>query len=125
MRIGELAARTGASIRSLRYYEQQGLLAPLREDNGYRVYSPFAEEQVRTIRLYLNLGLTTDEIAGILQCVLMNEEAFCEQVLPIYRQKLEQIDEQIRLLTGIRRNLLDRIDAIVRERPGEAREEVL
>ncbi|SFI37928.1 DNA-binding transcriptional regulator, MerR family [Paenibacillus sp. UNC496MF] len=122
MRIGELAARTGASIRSLRYYEQQGLLTPLREDNGYRVYSPFAEEQVRTIRLYLNLGLTTDEIAGILQCVLMNKEAFCEQVLPIYRQKLEQIDEQLRLLTGIRRNLVDRIDAIARERQGEARD---
>ncbi|MBO7742814.1 MerR family transcriptional regulator [Paenibacillus sp. MWE-103] len=122
MRIGELAARTGASIRSLRYYEQQGLLTPLREDNGYRVYSPFAEEQVRTIRLYLNLGLTTEEIAGILQCVLMNKEAFCEQVLPIYRQKLEQIDEQLRLLTGIRRNLVDRIDAIARERQDEARD---
>lgn len=46
MKIGELSARTGVSIRSLRYYEQQGLLAPARHENGYREYSPLAEEQV-------------------------------------------------------------------------------
>lgn len=115
MKIGELAERTGVSIRSLRYYEQQGLLAPLRQDNGYREYSAFAEEQVRTIQLYLNLGLSTAEIAGILHCVLKNKEAFCDEVLPIYRQKLKEIDEQIHLLSGIRRNLIDRIGSILLE----------
>lgn len=116
MTIGELARRTGVSIRSLRYYERQGLLAPIRRENGYREYSALAEEQVRTIRLYLNLGLSTEEIAGFLQCVLKNKEAFCEEVLPIYRQKLEEIDGQIRLLAGIRRNLQDRISSILQER---------
>lgn len=123
MKIGELAERTGVSIRSLRYYEQQGLLAPLRQNNGYREYSPLAEDQVRTIQLYLNLGLSTEEIAGILQCVLKNKEAFCEEVLPIYRQKLKQIDEQIHLLTGIRQNLLDRIESILLERTHSGQEE--
>lgn len=116
MTIGELARRTGVSIRSLRYYERQGLLAPIRRENGYREYSALAEEQVRTIRLYLNLGLSTEEIAGFLQCVLMNKEAFCDQVLPVYEQKLQEIDEQIRLLSGIRRNLQDRIASILQER---------
>ncbi|ULL17226.1 MerR family transcriptional regulator [Paenibacillus sp. H1-7] len=116
MKIGELAERTGVSIRSIRYYEQQGLLTPVRQENGYREYSPFAEEHVRTIRLYLNLGLSTEEIAGILHCVLKNKEAFCEEVLPIYRHKLKQIDEQIQLLNGIRQNLIDRIDSILLER---------
>lgn len=115
MKIGELAQRTGSSIRSLRYYEQQGLLAPQRLENGYRIYSPLAEEQVRTIQFYLNLGLSTEEIAGFLHCVLINKEAFCEQVLPLYRQKLSEIDGQIRLLQNIRSNLLDRIDAILSE----------
>jgi len=94
MRIGELSARTGVSLRSLRYYEQQGLLTPARHTNGYREYSTFAEEQVRTIQFYLSLGLTTEQIAGFLQCVLKNEEAFCQEVLPIYEQKLAEIDEQ-------------------------------
>ncbi|GIO33082.1 transcriptional regulator [Paenibacillus albilobatus] len=123
MNIGELAELTGASIRSLRYYEQKGLLAPLRKDNGYREYTPFAVEQVRTIQLYLNLGLSTDEIAGILQCVLMNKEAFCTEVLPIYQLKLQEIDKQIELLTSIRQNLTDRIDAILLERSKSGQEE--
>lgn len=42
MKIGELAACTGVSIRSLRYYDQQGLLSPVRGENGYREYSPLA-----------------------------------------------------------------------------------
>ena len=116
MKIGELAERTGVSIRSLRYYERQGLLAPIRRENGYREYSGLAEEQVRTIRLYLNLGLSTEEIAGFLQCVLKNKEAFCDEVLPVYRQKLQEIDDQIRLLSGIRQNLQDRIASILQER---------
>ncbi|WP_276354460.1 MerR family transcriptional regulator [Cohnella caldifontis] len=120
MKIGELAEKTGVSVRSLRYYEQQGLLTPLRQVNGYREYSPLAEEQVRTIRFYLELGLSTEQIAGFLHCVLKNKEAFCEEVLPLYRSKLEEIDEQIRLLTNIRRNLEDRIASILLERdPGE------
>ncbi|GBF74442.1 putative MerR family transcriptional regulator [Paenibacillus sp. 598K] len=56
MRIGELAALTGVSVRSLRYYDKLGLLTPLRRDNGYRDYSPLAVEQVRTIQLYLDHG---------------------------------------------------------------------
>lgn len=116
MKIGELAERTGVSVRSLRYYERQGLLAPLRQDNGYREYSVLAEEQVRTIRFYLDIGLSTEQIAGFLQCVLRNKEAFCEEVLPIYQQKLEEIDGQIRLLNQIRVNLKDRISSILLER---------
>lgn len=116
MKIGELSARTGVSIRSLRYYEQQGLLSPVRHENGYREYSPLAEEQVRTIKFYLGLGLTTEQISGFLQCVLMNKEAFCSEVLPIYEQKLTEIDEQIQLLQNIKSNLEDRIRSIFNER---------
>ncbi|WP_068774809.1 MerR family transcriptional regulator [Paenibacillus sp. FJAT-26967] len=117
MRIGELSARTGVSIRSLRYYEQQGLLAPIRMENGYRAYSPFAEEQVWTIRLYLGLGLTTEQIAGFLHCVMKNEETFCSEVLPIYTQKLTEIDRQIAELQRIKLNLEERIRYVVNEGP--------
>jgi DNA-binding transcriptional MerR regulator len=123
MKIGELAAKTGVSIRSLRYYEQQGLLAPLRSDNGYREFSPLAEEQVRTIQLYLQLGLSTEQIAGFLHCVLKNREAFCNEVLPIYREKLAEIDSQIQLLQSIKSNLEDRIRSILDEWPEGQTEE--
>ncbi|GIP36778.1 transcriptional regulator [Paenibacillus sp. J31TS4] len=109
MKIGELARRTGVSIRSLRYYEEQGLLKPERGDNGYREYSVLAEEQVRTIQFYLGLGLSTEQIAGFLQCVLIHKEAFCSEVLPVYEKKLAEIEEQLALLTAIRSNLMERI----------------
>ncbi|MGM1049531.1 DNA-binding transcriptional regulator, MerR family [Paenibacillus uliginis N3/975] len=117
MRIGELANRTGVSIRSLRYYEQQGLLAPKRHDNGYREYSSFMIEQVQTIQFYLKLGLTTEQIAGFLNCVLMNKEAFCKEVLPVYQQKLKEIDDQIKQLESIKSNLEERISSIIEEHP--------
>jgi DNA-binding transcriptional MerR regulator len=116
MKIGEIAARTGVSIRSLRYYEKVGLLKPIRRENGYREYSPFAEEQVRTIQFYLKLGLSTEQIAGFLHCVLKNKEAFCKEVLPVYRQKLAEIEAQIHLLQNIKLNLEERIQSILDER---------
>ncbi|WP_136606131.1 MerR family transcriptional regulator [Paenibacillus dokdonensis] len=116
MKIGELAVRTGVSIRSLRYYDEQGLLTPIRRENGYREYSPFAEEQVRTIQLYLNLGLTTEQIASFLHCVLTIKEAFCKEVFPVYRQKLAEIEAQILQLQNIKMNLEERMQSILDER---------
>ncbi|WP_058304244.1 MerR family transcriptional regulator [Gorillibacterium timonense] len=118
MRIGELSQLTGASIRSLRYYEQQGLLKSDRSDSGYREYNLTAVEQVKTIRFYLSLGLTTEEISGFLTCVMKNKEAFCQEILPIYRQKMAELDAQIGLLTGIRANLAERITSILEENEG-------
>ncbi|WJH32186.1 MerR family transcriptional regulator [Paenibacillus aurantius] len=115
MQIGELSRLTGVSIRSIRYYEKQGLIRPDRLENGYRVYNRLAVEQVRTIQLYLRLGLSTEEIGGFLHCVLQNKEAFCRQILPIYRSKLEEIGKQIDLLTMLKANLEERVEAILSE----------
>ncbi|MGC5328674.1 MerR family transcriptional regulator [Brevibacillus sp. SYSU BS000544] len=117
MKIGELSRLTGVSIRSLRYYEQKGLLSPARLINGYREYHPFAVEQVNTISFYLQLGLSTDEIGSFLHCVMKNKEAFCQEILPVYKKKLEEIDNQMKLLTMLRSNLEERIEAIRAENP--------
>jgi DNA-binding transcriptional MerR regulator len=112
VKIGELSKRTGVSIRSLRYYEEQKLLSSVRLPNGYREFTSLAEDQVRTIQLYLALGISTEQIASFLNCVLKNKEAFCEEVLPIYKLKLKEIDDQIHLLNQIKSNLEDRIRSI-------------
>src|SRR4051812_6144593 len=70
MQIGELSERTGASVRSLRYYEQQGLLESARRPNGYREYPPNAVATVETIRALLDIGLSTALVAQALPCTV-------------------------------------------------------
>ncbi|SEC66767.1 MerR family transcriptional regulator [Paenibacillus sp. GP183] len=112
MRIGELAQETGVSIRSLRYYEAKHLIVSDREENGYRIYNKTAVERVKTIQFYLSLGFNTDEIENFLNCVMVSREAFCEQILPMYEQKLQVIDKQLHQLNQVRSNLLERIEFI-------------
>lgn len=66
MRIGDLAEQTGVATRMLRYYEDQGLLAARREDNGYRTYDASAVEQVRTVRSLIASGLPTRLVRVVL-----------------------------------------------------------
>jgi DNA-binding transcriptional MerR regulator len=112
MRIGELAQETGVSIRSLRYYEAKHLIVSDREENGYRIYNKTAIERVKTIQFYLSLGFSTDEIENFLNCVMVSREAFCDQILPMYEQKLQVIDKQLHQLNQVRSNLLERIEFI-------------
>ena len=62
MKIGELSRRTGVSVRMLRYYEAEGLLAPPRTDSGYRDYGPAEEETVRRIKMLGAAGMTLETI---------------------------------------------------------------
>jgi DNA-binding transcriptional MerR regulator len=66
VRIGELSGRTGVPARLLRYYEEQDLLRPERDGNGYRSYSAADAGRVRQIRGLLEAGLTTEIIRRIL-----------------------------------------------------------
>ncbi|NUT53744.1 MAG: MerR family transcriptional regulator [Saccharothrix sp.] len=69
MRIGELAERTGVSVRSLRYYEQQGLLAAERTPGGQREYPERAVDRVIRIQELFAAGLTSRKIALMLPCM--------------------------------------------------------
>src|SRR6266508_2605624 len=69
MRIGELARRAGASARSIRYYEQQGLLLARRRDNGYRDYDEADLRLVREIRSLLVNGFDLEEIRPFIDCL--------------------------------------------------------
>src|SRR4051812_19803202 len=61
MRVGELARRTGTTVRALRYYEAAGLVVPRRLGNGYREYEPIAVRLVQQIRELTALGLSVEE----------------------------------------------------------------
>jgi DNA-binding transcriptional MerR regulator len=104
MRIGELSRRTGVSVRLLRYYEEQGLLAPRRRPSGYREYQGSDVERVRRIRILLTAGLSTAKIAYALPGLSANGDrlAPCPGLLPDLKQERARIDEAIQALRASR-----------------------
>ncbi|PZF57452.1 MerR family transcriptional regulator [Curtobacterium sp. MCSS17_008] len=69
MRIGDLAAATGASVRSLRYYEEQGLLTAERTAGGQRSYADTSVERVQLVQQLFAAGLASRTIVQLLPCV--------------------------------------------------------
>jgi len=69
LRIKDVSERVGASTRLLRYYEEQGLLTPRREENGYRYYDEESVARVQQIRGLIEAGLTTEIIREVLPCL--------------------------------------------------------
>ncbi|MFJ6284358.1 MerR family transcriptional regulator [Pseudarthrobacter oxydans] len=68
MHIGELAERTGLSLRTIRHYDDVGLLpATARTDGGFRVYSQDDFERLMVIKQMKPLGFSLEEMADILE----------------------------------------------------------
>ena len=94
MRIGELAAATGASARSLRYYEEQGLLASERSSGGQRHYPASAVERVLLIQSLLAAGLNSTTILDVLPCIT-DEASRTPWLAGRLRSELDRVRAQI------------------------------
>lgn len=68
LQIGQVAEAVGLSLRTVRYYEELGLLeAVARSEGGFRLYGDEQVEQLRLIKRMKPLGLSLDEMRGLLQ----------------------------------------------------------
>ncbi len=105
MKIGELSARTGVSVRLLRYYEEQGLLASERTPGGHRLYGPEAPQTVRRIRRFLDAGLSTRIIGEILDCVCGSDAEIEPCLTPLLMERLRGVDREIDRLALTRDSL--------------------
>ena len=108
MRVGELARRTGTTIRALRYYESAGLVVPRRLGNGYREYEPVAERLVSQIRELMALGLTVEQTRPFVESIAAgaDDAEVRRAALDTYRSTVDGLQEQIRKLTA-QRDALD------------------
>jgi len=105
--IGQLWQRTGASVRSIRHYDANGLLASVRASNGYRMFPEKAVTQVKQIQRMIATGFTIDDIRGFPDCMLLIEGArSCDQITDVQRVRLEAIDRQIADLEKRRARLM-------------------
>ena len=90
MRIGELAKRTGVAPRMLRYYEEQGLIAPTRLPNGYRDYDEYLVQRVGKIRGLVDSGIPYRIIVDILPCLDKQQAIVVRNVEPGLRDLLSE-----------------------------------
>jgi len=95
--IGDLAAATGASRRSLRHYEAKGLIRSSRQPNGYRAYDAGTVETVGRIRRLLDAGFNLDTVRAILPCLADGADApleMCPTVAAHVRASLARLEQE-------------------------------
>jgi DNA-binding transcriptional MerR regulator len=108
-RIGEVAARAGVSAHALRYYERLRLLPRAqRSAGGFRLFGPEAIECVQFIKRAQELGLTLDEIKGLLATGGAEE---CRKVRDLLSKKIEDLDGKMTAMKDFRRMLARHLSA--------------
>jgi len=111
MNIGEVAAETGVTAKSIRYYESINLIpAPERTESGYRQYSDRDVQVLHFIKRARGLGFSVAEVAELLSLYQDRDRASAE-VKGIVEARLTEIDQKITELESMRttlRTLADR-----------------
>lgn len=106
LRIGQLARTCGFTAKTLRYYEEVGLLQPaVRSSSGYRLYAEDSVARLRFVRKAKGLGFALTDIRTILG-ITDEGRIPCEHVAAIIERDLRRIDTQLRRLRDLRRDLL-------------------
>ena len=120
LNIGEIARQGGVSVETMRYYEQQGLIAPPdRDANGYRKYSTDAVRRIRFIKRAQDVGFTLKDIGDLLT-LKADPGASCLDVRERAQGKLAEIDEKLAVLLRMRDVLATWTDACPSEGPVSA-----
>jgi MerR family transcriptional regulator, copper efflux regulator len=102
LQIGQVAANSGVPIKTIRYYEELGLLKPLgRTESKFRLFQPDAIARLRFIKRLQKLGLSLQEIAEILQ-VYDRGLPPCAEIKHKLEQQLLDIDRRIQELQTLR-----------------------
>jgi len=104
-KIGEVAKETGASIDTIRFYEDKGLLHPKsRSKSGYRYYDEISVHTLNFIRSAKDLGFTLSEIKELLE-IQIYKEGKCSLALEKLKIKENDINRKIRELKKIKKAL--------------------
>ncbi|MYR95381.1 MerR family transcriptional regulator [Streptomyces sp. SID8374] len=102
MRIGELAKAAGVSVRSLRYYEEQGLLTSTRSHSGQRHFREADIDRVGFIQRLYAAGLSSRTVMELLPCVDAPSEATSDAAMERMEQERERLSAHIEELIRTR-----------------------
>ncbi|HEX5735363.1 MAG TPA: heavy metal-responsive transcriptional regulator [Blastocatellia bacterium] len=104
LQIGEVAALAGVSVDTVRYYEKRRLLnrAP-RSTGNFRLFTSEAVERIHFIKQAQDMGLTLDEIKELLTSE--GGASQCRRVRDLLREKIGDLDKQMKKLREFKRTL--------------------
>ncbi|GAA0314087.1 MerR family transcriptional regulator [Kineococcus aurantiacus] len=123
MRIGELAERAGVSVRSLRYYEQQGLVPAGRSGSGQREYAESDVPRVRFVQLLYSAGLPSRRIVEILP--FLDTGVATAGMIGHLDEEQDRLEQRIAELTAARDRLLELRQVASQSRAGRPAAECL
>ncbi|MEX0757618.1 MAG: heavy metal-responsive transcriptional regulator [Acidimicrobiia bacterium] len=105
MQIGELSSATGVPTRTIRFYEEKGVLPePDRSPTGYRIYDAQAVNRLKFLRRAQSAGLTLSEIRGVV-AIRDNGEAPCVHTRSLLEAKRGEVDDRLQELSELRSEL--------------------
>ncbi len=105
--IGELAKEVQLNPKTIRYYEDIGLLSkPRRSESGYRLYSAREADRLRLVRRAKILGLSLAEIKELVDYAIDGRcNALDRRLLTLVEAKLAEVTRRLRDLEDLRRDL--------------------
>lgn len=115
MRIGDLAQKAGVTPRTIRYYENLGLISPSeREGTGFRYYTDMELARLQKIDCLKSLGLTLEEVSSVIDLYFEDSTGIKgkQKVLEILHNHLHETDEKIEALAQFRSELQTSITKI-------------
>ncbi len=105
--IGQLAARSGVGVETIRFYERKGIITqPARPANGYRKYDDQIAERIRFVQQAQELGFTLKEIKQLLS-LRVDPRTSCAKVKSKAEEKIVDIDAKIAALRRMRGALVE------------------
>ncbi|MEZ5912261.1 MAG: Cu(I)-responsive transcriptional regulator [Paracoccaceae bacterium] len=104
MNIGEVAERSGLPAKTIRYYEDIGLITPLRSSNGYRAFRESDLHRLRFLGRARALGFTIEDCRRLLE-LYADTGRESAQVKAVASEHLSAIDEKIAHLKSLRATL--------------------
>lgn len=107
MNIGEAAARSGVPAKTIRYYEDVGLIRPApRNGNGYRAYGQRDVHVLRFVQRARSLGFSVQDCRQLLALYEDPARASAE-VKALTGRRIAEIDRKIKELAGMRATLVE------------------
>jgi Cu(I)-responsive transcriptional regulator len=109
MNIGDVARQSGVPAKTIRYYEDIGLIRPNRSENGYRAFTENHVHKLAFLGRARALGFTIEDCRTLLS-LYEDENRESMQVKAVAEEHLRQIEEKIEKLQSMRTTLTDLVE---------------